>query len=200
MNISGVKGREFAQYYENFRPELQPEIQEGFSTRGHPRSLHCFQFPAGCLNICLDLTPISAQPPRKTGGWPEIAVERAKSPPLIEMGKGRGQRRRQRAAGGVRARDRRLRQITSGAGRRRRKLNRPISESFEASLPERCTLRLGIAGRRSGAGAPASDVICNDVTCSAGSSSDKHQAPQKHRRQPIGDGTGTQTLLFLVDT
>lgn len=68
MNISGVKGREFVQYYENFRPELQPEIQEGFSTRGHPRWVQCFQFPAGCLNICLDLTPISAQPPRKTGG------------------------------------------------------------------------------------------------------------------------------------
>lgn len=90
MNISGVKGREFAQYYENFRPELQPEIQEGFSTRGHPRSLHCFQFPAGCLNICLDLTPISAQPPRKTGGWPEIAVERATPPPPLKWERGEG--------------------------------------------------------------------------------------------------------------
>lgn len=60
MNIGRVKGREFVQYYENFRTELLPEIQEGFITRGHPRSAQRFQFPAGRLNICLDLTPISA--------------------------------------------------------------------------------------------------------------------------------------------
>lgn len=42
MNIGRVKGREFVQYYENFRTELLPEIQEGFITRGHPRSAQRF--------------------------------------------------------------------------------------------------------------------------------------------------------------
>lgn len=102
MNISGVKGGECVRYYENFRPELQPElqpeIQDGFSPRGHPRSAQCFQFPAGCLNICLDLTPISAQPPRKSGGWPENAGERAETAPPSKWEKGRGRRRGASAA------------------------------------------------------------------------------------------------------
>lgn len=198
MNISCVKLAAFEQYYENFRTELLPEILDGFRPRGHPPSLQCFQFPAGCPNICLDLTPISASPPPDAGERPVTARRKERNRPLRWKKGGRAADKElpevwEREAAALTEDD-----APDGAGRQPRKLNCPISESFEASLAASCKVSRGIGGRRSGAAGPASDVICNDATCSTGSSADE----QQHRRLPIATlmASEKQMWLFLVAT